>query len=486
MLNPSIRLVPGADGESLKFSRLLVDASGHDGALPFEISNSTSFNNAWMPPLRTHSWQADTVGAPYRVGSGSRSSVMHVRESGSLPTEDSKLLEDAVKQPKPDLSRLSTLQLLHLAERRLYDIRPEAWLAAGTKSTGWYPIMRQDVLAVLRRYEASGAKQPDEPSVRRRAADLARVAGQAATALPDLSKGLDPKIYVGNTGKQAVQIVNQAIGSTLAAVAMSWADNPDVLADLEARAMRHRMALPYDLAGLYLKTNMGVEAVQNQTRDVSYAMWAWRGKADLTDSRPMDKILGITYASGTPAGSMTLGQPAAAFEAARDAFFTGAVDVFGRLGDLSQRTQREAGLFSLFALYAQMTWFRKELDSWLDTAVGVLPGTNERQRPLAEDYRVKFGALVTEVEAAWKGSWDPKFETAVDGVVKRFVDLVDTDKFTKTVETIQARLETIEVIKIVGKVLALVAVASLAAWAAGAGIASMLAGIGRGLLSDRC
>jgi hypothetical protein len=145
------------------------------------------------------------------------------------------------------------------------------------------------------------------------------------------------------------------------------------------------------------------------------------------------------------------------------------------------QTQREAGLFSLLALWAQMTWYERELNSWIDSVAGAMPGTRKAQRPVAQDYRDKFLALVVEVETAWKGSWTPEFGKAVDGVLQRFVKITESPDFLPDIQHMGDRLTTIEVVRLVGKVLALMAVAALTAWAASAGTAAMIGGAVRGL-----
>lgn len=496
---PGIIAVTQSDAETHRFSKLLVDVTGR-GAAQYEISNLTSLMNAWVPPVRRHELLGELTGTYHGMVNSAR--AMTVREEGALPTEDNRQLEAMLALPRPDFGKLSTLQLLHLAEHRLHDIRPAAWAfqfptqpagsttqppsAGGTGSTGtgstvWHRAISDDLTAVVRRFENASGKPADDEAIRRRAGELARVSAQAASTLPELAKLTDPRLYLGNTEAAAVRLVQRAIGSTIAAVVISWADLPARLAVVEREALRHRLALPYDLAGLYLREGKGVEAVQDQLRAVSFELWQWRDKAGLRSSRPMDEILLVQFAAGSTAGSVSAGQQAGRLARQREAFYTGAVDVFATIGDLTQRTQREAGLFALFALWAQMTWFRSELDSWLDTVVGVLPGTNPRQRPVAQDYKDQFGRMVGEVEAAWQGGWTPAFETVVDGVLQRFVGVVTPKKFNDDINTMADRLTTIEVIKLVGKVLALIAVAALAAWAAGAGVGALLSGVGRGL-----
>lgn len=468
LITPVVTPVPGAADARSRSSRLDIDLFG-DGSSTYMIHNQTLLFDAWVPPVRLHEFFDS------RVTKGGF--VQRVRESGALPVNEAGQLDALMAVPRPDVSKLSTRQILRVAEDRLYALRPEAWAAGRKVDRGLFTPLSRELLAAVRRVESSPVGQvlPDDAALRRKGSELARVSGRALTALTELAPLGRPEMYLGRTGDAAVALVHQAISSMVTAVFLSWSDRPDLLEPAERLAVRRRLALPYELAALYLRQGKGVDAVLSELKSVSEGLYNWRAMAALPMKRTLDGIIGLN-----DAGYWTY--PArSSLKTLRDSYYAGGADVLANLEGLAGGTERVAGLLSILAMSAQMTWYVKELDSWIDPVVGAMPGTKEAQQPVAERYRDEFSALVAEVEGAWKDSWTPQFVAVVDSAISRFVSAVSDAKFGAAVDSLDDRLQTIEVVRLVGKVLALVAVAALTAGAAGGLVGTLLTSAGRGL-----
>ena len=471
-LAPVVTLGPDAGGDQVRYNELFLDVFG-DGSYRYLIDDSTVFEQAWTPPIRRHTFDGAEVGS-HRDPMVSYA-PQTIRERGALPVADAAVLEALLALPGPETSLLTTAQLLYLAEQRLAETHPDQW--APGRDAWWYDSARRDLVAAIRRVDGATAPPADAEALRRRGTQVIRVCAWAAPALRDLAPMLRPELYLGNASTEAVRMVERVIAATVSAVFTSWSDRADLMATAERNAIRARLALPYELAALYLSSGRGIDAVQAETRAVSGDLMMWRDKGGVRAHRVMDDILRIRYGSGT----MTPGTRARELDPLREAFITSGADVLVQLVDLTQHTQREAGLMSLFALYAQLAWFTSELDSWIDTAIGVVPGTNPAQEPVARRYRDQFAAMLAEIEAAWTGTWTDAFRATVDAVIGRFAEVATGPAFTAAVADFDSRLGSIAVVRIVGKVLVLLAVASLAGAAAGSMAGTALTGLGRAL-----
>ena len=475
-LTPIISTLSRPGSPALRSSRLTVDPDG-SGAHLYNLDDETTQLDAWSPPVRRH-WFADHE--LFRAGDPPPGFEINIRQVGSLPQADQHQLDAMLALPRPNLAALSTRQMLRIAEEQLHAARPQAH-AALPLSTNAHAMLASEVTAAARRLETATTSLPDDAALKRRAAEVARIAATAVRVFTDLAPMMDRRQYLGGAGDAAVRLVTQVANATQTALFASWADRPGLLAGLEERALRLRLSLPHDLAGALPAGGSRRGRRATTIRAASGEFWDWRGRAGLGAERVSDRILRLRYASGGTGGSVTAGLGSQAVEPLRESYYQRADAAFESLVDLTTQTQREAGLFSLLALWAQMTWYERELDSWIDSVAGAMPGTRKAQRSVAQDYRDKFLALVVSVETAWKGSWTAEFGRAVDGVLQRLVAITESPDFKTDIEHFGERLTTIEVVRLVGKVLAIMAVAALTAWAASAGTAAMIGSAARGL-----
>ena len=95
------------------------------------------------------------------------------------------------------------------------------------------------------------------------------MAATAATVYTDLAPLRSPPVPRRDRGTPSSGSVSQVANAMQTALFVSWADRPDLLAGLEERALRLRLSLPHDLAGLYLQQGRGVDAVQATIREAS-------------------------------------------------------------------------------------------------------------------------------------------------------------------------------------------------------------------------
>jgi hypothetical protein len=415
-------------------------------------------DDTWTPALRRHSFTLHIAGeGPVR----GRHRPFSIRSSNALPTP----VAAELAEPMPDTLHESTASAQSLLDSASHEL--EAALAdpdLGFAATLPGPVMNSMRGEIARRRGATTSGTADDPRTRQGAADLLLALSESTTRLRFLQALSDPGGYLGGAevGQRAVARV-AAVRGRIAAYVMVALDGDRARTSarrFEARAAFAR--LPFEIADLYLQEGGGLARLEQGHRDLAGDIERSRSHTH-TGIRGIDALLGIVPDSNVAGTADDLRHHARQLRAALE---RGDPDVLSRLTTVTIDAQRQSGMLAIRAAHDQFTYFAQELDTWLDTVVGVF--TDGSQENTARRYRDQFDRLLVSVERT--GRLDP---TAVDAAITSFNAIVTAPQFSHDVQSIQDRLRHIEVVRIVGRILAITAVAAI-----GGAMAGSLVGAG--------